>query len=413
MHILYVTRNYDERSQGGRNPSLRYYARAMRERGHEVSIVSTPFHPANSARTIDGVPYTPYSERLSYDGNLPMAIPRLFRAGLGVDRHRRVDVIHSLYREFAGVASVFLKWRLRRPMVQWMYDLGFTSQEFVLSQTRAPGPLSPFLRQYLKWGERFVLFHSDRILAIGQDIIEKSLHPRGYSAPQVVLLENTVDPERFRPRAPPLTREALGLPPGRLVLMISRIDPVKGIDAFLETAGRLAVLRPDVSFVVVGRDKDGLLPRYRGRCQRLGIADRITWLDSRDDVEVFYAHAEIVMICTLDVGGGISNVLLEAMSSGCAVVANRACGVPYVIRDGDNGVSVENNDPVGYAAALGSLLDDRKKLDQIRHRARETVESTYSIGASADRLEEVYSGLVQPRRAPGRRNRGGSDRSHP
>ncbi|MBI4861540.1 MAG: glycosyltransferase family 4 protein [Candidatus Riflebacteria bacterium] len=394
MHICYLTRNYDERAQGGRNPSMRHYSRRLRELGHRVTIVSVPMHPENANTVDDNVHFTNYFASLSYDTNLAFSIWRLYSKTCDLHRASPFDLIHCLYREFDGIAAVLLRWRLKLRLVQWMYDRGYESQKASLIETKRSRVLLPFLLMYLKYGERFVLNNADRVLAIGQDIIDVSLAPRGYQAPKVVLVNNTVDARQFTPRAPDpreLEKYTVKRP---LVLMVARIDPLKGIKEFLHVAAAVHRRRPEVNFLVVGRDKDNMLPTYLSLARELGVVDCIQWQRERQDVQNLYPVADCVMICTLPTLGGVSNVLLEAMASGKVVVANRACGVPYVIRDWVNGVSIPDNEPEQFAEAIVRVLTDCTLRMRLEQEARQTVEREFSLEKSADRLVQVYESLM-------------------
>jgi len=173
MHICFLTRNYDERSMGGRNPSMRYYDRALREAGHEVTIISVPMHPENSNKTVDNVHYTNYFASLSYDLNLIFSIPRLYAKCVELNKSCAFDVVHSLYREFCGIAGVLLKWRLGLPLVQWMYDLGYESQKASLLETGRSRWATPLLLAYLKYGEKLVLGRLIAYSPLGQTSLRR------------------------------------------------------------------------------------------------------------------------------------------------------------------------------------------------------------------------------------------------
>ena len=94
--------------------------------------------------------------------------------------------------------------------------------------------------------------------------------------------------------------------------------------------------------------------------------------------------------------------LLEAMSSGCAVVGSDTAPVREVIRDGDNGLLVDFFAPADLALAVAELLRDRARAAALGAAARAHVQKHYELQACLKRqlalLELVASGAL---RAPG------------
>ena len=94
---------------------------------------------------------------------------------------------------------------------------------------------------------------------------------------------------------------------------------------------------------------------------------------------------------------GWGAVVNEAMNSGCAEVASAAAGaVPYLIRQGVNGIAYPDDDFVQMAQAVLSLACDDKKRKEMSRNAMETITGSWNAEHAAGELlrfsEEILTG---------------------
>jgi glycosyltransferase involved in cell wall biosynthesis len=74
---------------------------------------------------------------------------------------------------------------------------------------------------------------------------------------------------------------------------------------------------------------------------------------------------------------GMPRVLLEAMAARKPIIASAVGGVPYYVRDNDNGLLVESENVEELAAKLATLLSNQDLQAQLAKRAYEKVFSEY------------------------------------
>jgi glycosyltransferase involved in cell wall biosynthesis len=166
-------------------------------------------------------------------------------------------------------------------------------------------------------------------------------------------------------------RERLGLGEAPLVLSVSARRPHKNLPRLLAAFARLEV-SPSPVLVIPGYPtafEGGL----RGEAGRLGIAERVRFLDwvSDQDLEGLYGAARCFVFPSLAEGFGLP--VLEAMQRGVAVACSRVSSLPEIA-----GAAVRYFDPFNegdIAAALHELIGDRKRREQLatagRRRAAE------------------------------------------
>jgi glycosyltransferase involved in cell wall biosynthesis len=124
---------------------------------------------------------------------------------------------------------------------------------------------------------------------------------------------------------------------------------------------------------------------------RLGIADRVLFTGSRDDVYALLPAFDTFALSSRFEGLPIA--LLEAMASGVAPVATRVGGIPEVITDGRDGLLVDAGDTAGLTAALARLLGDDDLRSRVGGAARARA-GDFDLVHAVRRAEEVYRQAV-------------------
>ena len=107
---------------------------------------------------------------------------------------------------------------------------------------------------------------------------------------------------------------------------------------------------------------------------------------SPDEVRSHMERADIFLF-TSDFNEGWGAVLNESMNSGCAVVASHAIGaVPFLIRDGENGLVYQNGNQKQMEERVRRLLDDGEYRKKIARKAYLTISREWNAECAAERL---------------------------
>jgi len=223
--------------------------------------------------------------------------------------------------------------------------------------------------------------------------VEKKLGIR----PPIRVIPNGIDVALFDRADQVDIREKFDIPRDRPVIFFSgRMEPRKGIHLCKEIAASI-LKRYEVSFVFAGQDlfnymSDELLPYLRGEDLR-GSVHYVGKLDLTD-VRSFLSQADIFLLPSLWENCPYS--CLEAMSARLAIVSTNQGGMPELIRDGENGLLAEAENPKSFIDALERLVEDRSLRERLGDAARKSVEDHYSDVAiariSTDYYEECIGG---------------------
>jgi polysaccharide biosynthesis protein PelF len=164
-------------------------------------------------------------------------------------------------------------------------------------------------------------------------------------------------------------REVPQAPPGKRVVSIGRIDPLKDLHTMLRTAALVVEEDPDVHF-----DHFGNVPRgnevYWDSCvalhEQLGLGTSFVFHGQTDDPSAELVAANVSLLTSISEGFPIA--VLEAMAHGRPVVATRVGGVPEALSG--CGYLVAPGDEQSLAAAILTLTADRTLSAQLGERGR-------------------------------------------
>jgi len=97
---------------------------------------------------------------------------------------------------------------------------------------------------------------------------------------------------------------------------------------------------------------------------------------------------------------GISNTLLEAMSSGLPVVATDVGGNPELVDDGRTGRLVPPADPQALAAAIREYVMDPEMAKRQGAAARRLAEQHFGLDVMVKSYMDLYDRLLAGNRTP-------------
>lgn len=113
------------------------------------------------------------------------------------------------------------------------------------------------------------------------------------------------------------------------------------------------------------------------------------------EVRSYMEKADIYLF-TSDFNEGWGAVLNESMNSGCAVVASHAIGsVPFLIKDGENGLIYENENQKHFEEQVIRLLDDAELRSRIGKNAYETIVNMWNAKTAAERFILLTQNLIE------------------
>lgn len=397
LRIAIVSEAYHP-AVGGVTEHVDATALALRERGHEVTVVTSRFpagepHGGGSgqeerAGRRDGVAVVRLGRNVVFPYNGAennMTVGFGLRRKLGtVLSEDRFDLVH-LHCPLSPTLPLLALRVVKQPIVGTFH-----------STVSSDLPFRMFRRALLPYYRRIA-----HPLAVSETA--HAFVARHFPGP-IEILPNGVNLERFRPGLARLDRFDDGTPN---ILFVGRHDPRKGLPELMAACSRLAGEGLRFRLIVVG---DGRLRRRVEGMTHGALAGRVHFEGrvGNECLPRYYASADV--FCSPARGGeSFGIVLLEAMAAGVPIVATDLPGYRTVLDPGAQGLTAPPRDPVALGSALRTLLLHPELRREMGERGVETARR-YAWPPIVERLEEIYHSLVgtgHPERrtaeSPGRR----------
>lgn len=259
------------------------------------------------------------------------------------------------------------------------------------------GYFNPFFTRCISALERYASARCDKIIA--QTSLEREELIRSHIArpEQLTVIPQGVELPLGQQQRGDLrvteTRQALGLIPGdRVVTMIGRLERVKGVEFFLESAVQCCRREKGVTFLLVG--EGSLRQAIRARIVQEGLREKIIMPGWRDDIGGILSFTDILVLPSLNEAVGMA--LIEAQGSGVPVIASRTGGIPEILRDGETGLLIPPSDAAALTEAIFTLLHDEQRRRIMGQQARLWVQDRFSVEKMVRATERLYEGLVVP-----------------
>ncbi|HWH77543.1 MAG TPA: glycosyltransferase family 4 protein, partial [Candidatus Binatus sp.] len=240
------------------------------------------------------------------------------------------------------------------------------------------GYYGPVRNWTLRRMERSLSWLSDRLVTVSEEVKRDLIGYGVAGAKKITVIPLGLDLEPFlaaRSRRGEFRRELGFATDTKLIGIVGRLFPIKNHALFLDSAARLAALEPAARFVVVG---DGALRRsLEDQARRLGIAEQVKFTGWRSDLPQIYADLDALVVSSNNEGTPLSAI--EAMATGCPVVATSVGGIPDIIKDEITGRLVLPGEPEGIVGAVLDLLTDPEKALRIGRNAMVAARERFDV----------------------------------
>jgi glycosyltransferase involved in cell wall biosynthesis len=296
-------------------------------------------------------------------------------------RRYRPDIVHTHLAK-AGALGRLAARLARVPVVVHTYH------GHVFHGYFSPARTELFLRV-----ERALARWTDRLILLGEAQRQEMLHFRVGRPSQLISIPLGLDLAPFlnaEVHRGELRRER-GLVGAALVGIVARLVPIKAHDLFLEAARRVAAVRPDTQFLIVG---DGeLRDELEQRAAALECGARVHFLGNRFDLPAIYADLDVVVLCSRN--EGLPVTIIEALAAARPVVATDVGAVRDLVRPGETGWLVPSGDAVKLADAILAALADPAAAAAAGRRGRRHVHPHLSVERLEQDIRDLYLQLVQ------------------
>jgi glycosyltransferase involved in cell wall biosynthesis len=374
IRVALITQSYLPRV-GGAERQIAEQAPLLRALGVELHVITRQYPGMAPFEVLGGVAV----HRLPTPGPKAAASAAFTLGALPLLRRIRPDVLHA-FSLFSPATTALLARRLcDAPVVVKVLRGGSHGDLVKLRRGRLGEARMALLRRQVS-----------AFIAISREI-DSELAQAGVPAARRPFIPNGVDTARFAP-LPPAARAALrrtlGLGPEPVVVFTGRLNAEKHVGLLVELWPAIRAHLPDATLLLVGTG-------YQEAELRARAGAGIRFTGRVDDVAPFLRAADVFVLPSA--AEGLSNALLEAMSTGVVPLATAVGGALDLIEDGRNGALVPPGDAAALRERLLALLTHEGERQEMGRRARARVVREYALPAVATRLRTLYDCVIAHR----------------
>jgi glycosyltransferase involved in cell wall biosynthesis len=211
---------------------------------------------------------------------------------------------------------------------------------------------------------------------------------------QVRTIPYPLDTNVFQPRGKFLSREILGLPLDKKLVLFGAISPTadrrKGWDLLQLALQKLAQIADDVVGVIFGQSAPPDPPKLGLPLQWMGyLHDDIT-------LSLLYSAVDVMVVPSRQ--DNFPQTSTEPQACGTPVVAFNVCGLPSAVEHERTGYLAKPFDTDDLAYGISWVLSDRERWHKLSSQARERAVRLWSPEVVAKQYLEVYEAAIAMRK---------------
>lgn len=229
---------------------------------------------------------------------------------------------------------------------------------------------------------------ANQILTVSYEHSKELCQRIGFNIEKIKVIPNGVDTNRFYTNKTNVyLRERLNFQQNDIVIgSVGRLVAVKNQSLLIKAFSIIVQKHSNVKLILVG---DGPLKNVlQKRAKEYGLSSNIQFLGKRYDIPEIMASMDIFSL-TSD-SEGMSNTILEAMSSGLPVIATNVGGNKELIYQNATGILVPPKDVYALANALSYVIINKDIRKKMGRSGRKRAVEKFSIEEMVHGYEKLY-----------------------
>lgn len=292
-------------------------------------------------------------------------------AAIKIIKKEKIELVHAF-------------WLLPQGIVAMMIKL-FLNVDYIA--TALGGDMFPFKtsNKFFLWFYKRIVNNASFVTAVNQ-IFVKEL--KILNQQKIYYIPNGVGVNRLKP--------ARNIKKNRNILFVGRLTEKKGAIYLIEALKKIDEKVYD-KLLIVG---DGPLRiSLEKKVIELGIEDKVFFLGSKpyEELSKFYSESMFIVVPSITTREGdregFPTVYLDAMACGCPIIASRIEGIENIIKDNENGMIVEQKNPVALTKAMNDLICNDKLRNSITKNALIEVKNKYAWNIVSEQYVKLIKNL--------------------
>lgn len=382
MRIAFFTNNYLPNPYGV-SMSIESFRKEFEKLGHTVYI----FAPKAKGFVDENPNVFRYpSIDINYKISFPLAIPFSRRIDKILEK-LEIDIIHSQHPNLLG--SVARKWAKKKniPLVFTWHTLYDQYMHFV----------PPFIPRKIatNWTIKNATKYANNAnqIIVPTLSVKKIIEDWGVINPNITDIPTGVDENLLANSDGKKIRSKFSIKDNEILLnIVTRFTKEKNIEFLFRAVTEVMKKKSNVKFLVCG---DGNLgEKLRAYAKEQGLSGRIIFAGfvPNDVKKDYYAAGDIFVFSSISETQGM--ILTEAHYMGLPIVAVNATGTRDIIRNGETGFLVEENEEK-FSEAVIKLVEDADLRKKFGENAKRIAKENYTASICAQKMLAVYESLIK------------------
>jgi glycosyltransferase involved in cell wall biosynthesis len=250
----------------------------------------------------------------------------------------------------------------------------------------------PDKRRYM-FAEWLMSHFASKIVGVSEHTSRNLMKFERISAKKIVTIPNGIYGSQYKIVVDKeKKKKELGIKGNGPILGVGvRLTEQKGITYLLKAMPKVIREFPDATLVIAGQGP--LEPQLKREAVELKVKDNVFFLGPRLDMPEILKLLDIYVLPSL--WEGLPMVILEAMASGCPIIATDVGGNSTAIQNRSNGSLVKAKDAQELSMEIIKLLRDKELRVKYVTNGTKIFDEKYSAEIMTKQYEELYLNGIQ------------------
>jgi len=255
------------------------------------------------------------------------------------------------------------------------------SDSFLIVSERNSLDYSKGLKEELVTVTQKILYRSPELVVPNSDSIKKELvNELGLPDESIRTIYNpTIGPEFYNKTKEPVDHPWFNDSDINVILGVGSLIHQKGFDVLIES---LKYIDDDsIRLAIIGEGP--LRNELEDKAANMDMEKRVSLLGHRSNPYSFMSNADVFVLSSR--WEGLPNVVIEALTCGCPVIAtNCPGGTNEILSDGEYGLLVPTEDPKAIGEAVEFVMESESEPGELIRRGEQ-----FSMDNSVENIEEI------------------------
>jgi len=314
----------------------------------------------------------------------------------------------KVFNRFFIMAMFFLK---QKPLIVHTHGWGGCSMDAIVGARIANVPVvingehgGFFLKKYQVFAQNISSLLCNRTLAVSESLKTEIVVKLKVKPERIFVIPNGVNNkvfhggynyyslerelnDRFQARIDKGTDFIIG--------SIGSLKPEKNQIMLLNAVNQINNKYPNNNIKVLIIGKGDNLNKLRDFVINHNMENQVLFLGERIDIPVILSYIDLLVSTSLSFWEGMSNVILEAMSSKVPVIATESVGNKELIINSENGFLIGQDDVQQLSNKILFLLSDKVNLEVMGRKAKAMIDQKYALEMMIRNYSNCYIDLLQ------------------